>query len=158
MPEPIKDWSLTTLKDKLIKIGAKVVNHGRYVAFQMAEVAIPRILFADILRLVSGSVEEDGILTCHWHHARQYRGFAAARGTKRNDPLFRLDLQGQRVDDPPPMVETRSCSWRPPSALWNAKSRLCSSLFIAPDWPSAVARDLEPQRLADIGGAHRPSA
>src|ERR1700731_1481913 len=38
---------------ELIKIGAKVVSHGRYVAFQMAEVAIPRILFADILRLVS---------------------------------------------------------------------------------------------------------
>jgi hypothetical protein len=35
-PEPIKDWSLTTLKDKLIKIGAKVVSHGRYVIFQMA--------------------------------------------------------------------------------------------------------------------------
>jgi len=33
-PEPIKDWSLTSLKDKLIKIGAKVVSHGRYVAFQ----------------------------------------------------------------------------------------------------------------------------
>jgi hypothetical protein len=41
-PEPIKDWSLTTLKDKLIKIGAKVVSHGRYVIFQMAEVAIAR--------------------------------------------------------------------------------------------------------------------
>ena len=38
-PEPIKDWSLTSLKDKLIKIGAKVVSHGRYVIFQMAEVA-----------------------------------------------------------------------------------------------------------------------
>ena len=41
---------MTTLKEKLIKIGAKVVSHGRYVAFQMAEVAIPRNLFADILR------------------------------------------------------------------------------------------------------------
>jgi hypothetical protein len=50
---PIKDWSLTTLKGKLIKIGAKVVSHGRYVAFQMAEVAIPRNLFADILRLIA---------------------------------------------------------------------------------------------------------
>ncbi len=36
-PEPIKVWSLTSLKEKLIKIGAKVVSHGRYVAFQMAE-------------------------------------------------------------------------------------------------------------------------
>jgi hypothetical protein len=47
-PEPIKDWSLTSLKDKLIKIGAKVVSHGRYVAFQMAEVAIPRQMFREI--------------------------------------------------------------------------------------------------------------
>ena len=52
-PEPIKDWSLTSLKEKLIKIGAKVISHGRYVAFQMAEVAIPRHLFADILRLIA---------------------------------------------------------------------------------------------------------
>jgi hypothetical protein len=37
----------------LIKIGAKVVSHGRYVAFQMAEVAISRNLFADILRLIA---------------------------------------------------------------------------------------------------------
>jgi hypothetical protein len=52
-PEPIKDWSLTSLKEKLIKIGAKVVSHGRYVAFQMAEVAVPRKLFAEILRLIA---------------------------------------------------------------------------------------------------------
>ena len=44
---------LTSLKEKLIKIGAKVVSHGRYVAFQMAEVAIPRTLFADVLRLIA---------------------------------------------------------------------------------------------------------
>ena len=53
IPEPIKDWSLTSLKEKLIKIGAKVISHGRYVAFQMAEVVIPRQLFADMLRLIS---------------------------------------------------------------------------------------------------------
>jgi hypothetical protein len=53
-PEPIRDWSLTSLKEKLIKIGAKVVSHGRYVAFQLAEVAIPRNLFADILWLIAG--------------------------------------------------------------------------------------------------------
>jgi hypothetical protein len=41
-PEPIKDWPLTSLKEKLIKTGAKIVSHGRYVAFQMAEVDIPR--------------------------------------------------------------------------------------------------------------------
>ena len=52
-PEPIRDWTLTTLKEKLIKIGAKVVSHARYVAFQMAEVAISRDLFADILRMIA---------------------------------------------------------------------------------------------------------
>ena len=45
--------SLTSLKEKLIKIGAKVVSHGRYVAFQMAEVAIPRQMFQEILRLIA---------------------------------------------------------------------------------------------------------
>jgi len=40
---------MTTLRDKLIKIRAKVVRHGQYVTFQLAEVAIPRDLFADIL-------------------------------------------------------------------------------------------------------------
>ena len=34
---------------KLIKTGAKVVRHARYVIFQMAEVAVPRKVFAAIL-------------------------------------------------------------------------------------------------------------
>ncbi len=44
---------MTTLREKLIKIGAKVVRHGRYITFQLAEVAIPRALFAEILRLIN---------------------------------------------------------------------------------------------------------
>lgn len=52
-PEAIKDWSLTSLREKLIKIGAKVVSHGRYAAFQTAEVAISRRLFGQILRLIA---------------------------------------------------------------------------------------------------------
>ncbi len=54
LPEAVEHWSLTTLREKLIKIGAKVVRHGRYVTFQLAEVAIPRSLFANILRLIDG--------------------------------------------------------------------------------------------------------
>ena len=46
-------WSLTSLREKLIKIGAKVVSHGRYVTFQMAEVAVPRQMFAEILSLIA---------------------------------------------------------------------------------------------------------
>ncbi len=45
---------MTTLREKLIKIGAKVVRHGRYVTFQLGEVAISRRLFVEILRLIDG--------------------------------------------------------------------------------------------------------
>ena len=44
----------TALRNKLIKIGARVARHGRYVTFHLAEVAIPRTLFATILRLIDG--------------------------------------------------------------------------------------------------------
>ena len=54
MPETVEQWSLTSLREKLVKIGAKVVSHGRYVVFQMAEVAVPRELFEEILRLIDG--------------------------------------------------------------------------------------------------------
>ncbi|MFB0554543.1 MAG: transposase [Phycisphaerae bacterium] len=40
---------MRTLRDKLIKIGAKVVNYSRYVIFQIAEVAVPQTLFREIL-------------------------------------------------------------------------------------------------------------
>jgi Transposase DDE domain group 1 len=49
LPKPIQGWTLTTLREKLIKIGAKVVRHSQYVLFQLAEVAVPRHLFARIL-------------------------------------------------------------------------------------------------------------
>jgi len=54
LPKEVEHWSLTTLREKLVKIGAKVVRHGRYVTFQLAEVAVPRMLFAEILRLIAG--------------------------------------------------------------------------------------------------------
>ncbi len=54
LPKDVEHWSLTTLREKLIKIGAKVVRHGRYITFQLAEVAIPRTLFAEILGLIDG--------------------------------------------------------------------------------------------------------
>ena len=47
-----KHNALTTLREKLIKIGAKVVRHAKYVTFQMAEVAVPRELFAAILERI----------------------------------------------------------------------------------------------------------
>ncbi len=35
LPTEVEHWSLTTLRENLVKIGAKVINHGRYVTFQL---------------------------------------------------------------------------------------------------------------------------
>jgi Transposase DDE domain group 1 len=53
MPKAAEPWSLTSLREKLIKIGAKVVSHGRYVTFQMAEVAVSRQMFQEIRSLIA---------------------------------------------------------------------------------------------------------
>jgi DDE family transposase len=52
LPRSIRSWNLTTLREKLVKIGAKVVTHARYVVFQLAEVAVPRPLFVAILERI----------------------------------------------------------------------------------------------------------
>jgi hypothetical protein len=52
LPDEVERWSLTTLREKVVKIGAKVITHARYTVFQMAEVAVPRDLFRRILGLI----------------------------------------------------------------------------------------------------------
>ncbi len=47
-----KHLSLKALREKLIKVDAKIIRHGRYVTFQLAEVAVPRELFRKILSLI----------------------------------------------------------------------------------------------------------
>ena len=54
VPNPVEHRSLTTLREELVKIGAKVMRHERNITFQLAEVAIPRSLFVNILRLIEG--------------------------------------------------------------------------------------------------------
>ena len=54
LPKEVEHGSMTTSREKLVKIGAKVGRHGRYVTFQLAEVAVPRGLFEVILRLIDG--------------------------------------------------------------------------------------------------------
>ena len=52
LPKSIKDWSLRTMREKLVKIGAKVVKHAHYVTFQLAEVLVSRCLFCEILERI----------------------------------------------------------------------------------------------------------
>ena len=53
LPAEVAQWSMTTLRERLVKIGAKIVRHGRSIAFQMAEVAVPRALFQEILSAIA---------------------------------------------------------------------------------------------------------
>ena len=52
LPRSVRHWSLRSLQAKLIKIGAKVVAHSRWIIFQLAEVAVPRALFEAILKRI----------------------------------------------------------------------------------------------------------
>jgi len=72
LPAGVKHWSLTTLRDKLIKIAAKVVHHARSVLFQMAEVAVPRKLFRLILELIRRRT--NSAAPPRWAARRQNRG------------------------------------------------------------------------------------
>jgi hypothetical protein len=54
LPEEISHFPLTSLREELVKVRAKVVAHGRHVTFQMPEVAVPRDLFRKILGLIDG--------------------------------------------------------------------------------------------------------
>ena len=52
LPDEVERWSLTTLREKVVKIGAKIIAHARSTVFQMAEVAVARDLFRRILTMV----------------------------------------------------------------------------------------------------------
>jgi hypothetical protein len=53
LPGTVKQWSMTTLRDRMVKIGAKIVRHGRSITFHMAEVMVPRGLFQQILTAIA---------------------------------------------------------------------------------------------------------
>jgi len=52
LPASIRHWSLRSIQTKLIKIGARVVFHARRIIFQLAEVAVPKQLFSQILQRI----------------------------------------------------------------------------------------------------------
>ncbi len=54
LPSVIADWSPTSLRDRMIKIGAKAVRHARPIILQLAEVAIARELWAEMLATIAG--------------------------------------------------------------------------------------------------------
>jgi hypothetical protein len=53
LPAEIAQRSMTTQRERLVKIGAKIVRHGRSITFQMAGVMVPRALFQQILDAIA---------------------------------------------------------------------------------------------------------
>ena len=53
-PKAVEHRSLTTLREKPIETGSKIVSHGRYVAVHQAEIAMPRKLIRTIFSLIDG--------------------------------------------------------------------------------------------------------
>ena len=49
LPKDMARWSLTSLRERLVKIGARLTRHARQLILQMAEVTLPRDLFGQIL-------------------------------------------------------------------------------------------------------------
>lgn len=63
LPDSVERWSLTSLRQKVVKIGAKVIAHARYTIFQLAEVAVPENLFRRILQMID-TLRPQPIIRC----------------------------------------------------------------------------------------------
>jgi hypothetical protein len=82
LPEEVEHWSLTTLREKLVKIGARIVRHGRYVVFELAEVAVPRPVRRDPVpdRPTQAEVAADLGTSTERNDRRQARGASMIDG------------------------------------------------------------------------------
>jgi len=93
LPKNLRQWSLTKWNAKFVKIGATVTQYAKYVTFQMADVAVPRQIFATTLnrsadsgsrRLCvdsannspSGGIKEDGTRACEGVALHRWRQVA----------------------------------------------------------------------------------
>ena len=98
LPKEVEHWSMT-LRDKLVKIGAKVVRHGRYVTFQLAEVAVPRDLFRKILSLID-DLRRDPLRRSRGNRRRGESDRRGVSGWRKNDRVAfqaRADYQNHAI-------------------------------------------------------------
>ena len=54
LPESVKHWSLRSVQTELIKMGGRLVRHARRLVFQLAEVAVSREIFRQVLERIAG--------------------------------------------------------------------------------------------------------
>ena len=95
LPGEVAQWSLTSLREKVVKIGAKVVAYGRYLVFQMAEVAVPRELFGRLLERIAQLRPPAVVRCCPVLASRRPRSGADVRPA----PVQRPPAGGRRSRD-----------------------------------------------------------
>jgi hypothetical protein len=102
LPDQVAHWSLTTLREKLVKIGARIVRHSRYLIFQLAEVAVPRSCV--------------GSSACEGRPWRRSDGSEPwERPEPRGEPCAEINQQDQSSPDrPADWVSASPFSWDPP--------------------------------------------
>jgi hypothetical protein len=54
LPKRIENWSLTSLQQRLVKTGGRLVKHARYYWLLLAESHLTRRLFGSMLRRIAG--------------------------------------------------------------------------------------------------------
>ena len=54
LPQRIEKWSLTSLQQRLVKTGGRLVKHARYYWLLLAESHLTRRLFASMVRRIAG--------------------------------------------------------------------------------------------------------
>ena len=60
LPERIRNWSLTSLQQRLVKTGGRLVKHARYYWLLLAEGHLSRRLFGSMLRMIAVLPLPDG--------------------------------------------------------------------------------------------------
>ena len=159
LPKEVEHWSLTTLREKLVKIGAKVVRHGWYVTFQLAEVAVPRQLFREILSLIDDlrrrpAPAEAGEIDGQEKAAGEVclDGKNLAKWPSKQRPITKIRPSDGWNWDIVPLAVISGTSSRNLDGIWvMSVSRLASLLertalgetfALAPDWARARGRAL----------------
>jgi hypothetical protein len=54
LPTRIENWSLTSLQQRLVKTGGRLIKHARYYWLLLAESHLTRRLFASMLGRIAG--------------------------------------------------------------------------------------------------------
>ena len=125
-----------TLREKLVKIGARIVRHGRYVVFHLAEVAVPRALFA-------GDFAPDR---------------ASARVGRAGGGLTGADREAAGAERNYASKVSRACRETPGRPRSGFPPSTPASLSLTNDFPGEHRRAGKGYYLGDVGSSTRQSS